>query len=141
MIDPPPPPPAPGRRTATLRRRRHSTQRKIRTEDDPAEILQSTGICPIQNSTLGSDKPRLSHAPSDRLYQERFAHSLCLHAHKHSLIYACAKIEAGDNEDSDDDLEIGGKTQDYKCPISLTLLTDPLTSYVAPPPPPRINDQ
>ncbi|KAF6757471.1 hypothetical protein DFP72DRAFT_1065769 [Ephemerocybe angulata] len=35
--------------------------------------------------------------------------------------------EEGDDSD-DDDLEIGGQTVDYKCPITLTLLKDPLTS-------------
>lgn len=36
--------------------------------------------------------------------------------------------EAGDASDSDDELEIGGQTQDYKCPITLGLLKDPLTA-------------
>lgn len=40
--------------------------------------------------------------------------------------------EAGDESDSDDELEIGGQTQDYKCPITLGLLTDPLTACVPP---------
>lgn len=38
--------------------------------------------------------------------------------------------EQGDNSDEDDDLEIGGVTQNYLCPITLTLLDDPYTSYV-----------
>lgn len=38
--------------------------------------------------------------------------------------------EQGDNSDEDDDLEIGGVTQNYLCPITLTLLVDPYTSYV-----------
>jgi hypothetical protein len=37
--------------------------------------------------------------------------------------------ESGDASD-DDDIEVGGVTQDYKCPITLTPLEDPLTSYV-----------
>ncbi|EAU86249.2 hypothetical protein CC1G_03460 [Coprinopsis cinerea okayama7 len=38
-------------------------------------------------------------------------------------------IEKEDGDDSDDDdLEIGGQTQDFKCPITLTILIDPLTS-------------
>ncbi|KAJ3504863.1 hypothetical protein NMY22_g17778 [Coprinellus aureogranulatus] len=36
--------------------------------------------------------------------------------------------EAGDESDSDDELEMGGQTQDYKCPITLGLLKDPLTA-------------
>ncbi|KAI6122486.1 hypothetical protein EDD16DRAFT_1691819 [Pisolithus croceorrhizus] len=32
--------------------------------------------------------------------------------------------------DDDDDLEIGGVTQDYKCPITLTTLVNPMTSKV-----------
>ncbi|KAI0372159.1 hypothetical protein BV20DRAFT_991662 [Pilatotrama ljubarskyi] len=36
--------------------------------------------------------------------------------------------EEGDDSDDDDDLQIGGVTQDYKCPLSLTILVDPLTS-------------
>jgi hypothetical protein len=42
--------------------------------------------------------------------------------------------EKGDNSDEDDDLEIGGVTQNYLCPITLTLLEDPYTSYVCLPP-------
>ena len=38
--------------------------------------------------------------------------------------------EDGDVSD-DDEIEVGGVTQDYKCPITLTILVDPLTSYVA----------
>ncbi|KAJ7601027.1 zinc-finger of the MIZ type in Nse subunit-domain-containing protein [Mycena floridula] len=38
--------------------------------------------------------------------------------------------EPGDESDSDDELEMGGITQDYKCPITLTVLHDPLTSSV-----------
>ncbi|EIW80950.1 hypothetical protein CONPUDRAFT_56154, partial [Coniophora puteana RWD-64-598 SS2] len=38
--------------------------------------------------------------------------------------------EDGDESDDDDDLEIGGVTQDYKCPISLTLLVNPMASRV-----------
>ena len=37
-------------------------------------------------------------------------------------------LEDGDASDDDDDLEVGGVTQDYKCPISLTILVKPLTS-------------
>lgn len=33
--------------------------------------------------------------------------------------------------DDDDDVEVGGVTQDYKCPITLTPLQDPLTSYAS----------
>ncbi|KAL1950256.1 hypothetical protein VTO73DRAFT_5380 [Trametes versicolor] len=36
--------------------------------------------------------------------------------------------EDGDDSDDDDDVQIGGVTQDYKCPLSLTILVDPLTS-------------
>ncbi|KAI8978662.1 zinc-finger of the MIZ type in Nse subunit-domain-containing protein [Trametes punicea] len=38
--------------------------------------------------------------------------------------------EAGDDSDDEDELQIGGVTQDYKCPLSLTILVDPLTSKV-----------
>ncbi|KAG9087341.1 hypothetical protein FS749_002986 [Ceratobasidium sp. UAMH 11750] len=38
--------------------------------------------------------------------------------------------EDGDAEDSDDDMEVGGVTQDYKCPITLQIYTNPLTSTV-----------
>jgi SUMO ligase MMS21 Smc5/6 complex component len=37
--------------------------------------------------------------------------------------------EPGDDSDDDDEIEVGGVTQDYKCPITLTPLQDPLTSY------------
>ncbi|PPQ89638.1 hypothetical protein CVT25_013825 [Psilocybe cyanescens] len=36
----------------------------------------------------------------------------------------------GDDSDSDDDLEMGGVTQNYNCPITLTRLVDPYTSRV-----------
>ncbi|KIM65946.1 hypothetical protein SCLCIDRAFT_424609 [Scleroderma citrinum Foug A] len=38
--------------------------------------------------------------------------------------------EDGDASDDEDDLEVGGVTQDYKCPISLTTLVNPMTSKV-----------
>ncbi|TBU43587.1 hypothetical protein BD309DRAFT_864000 [Dichomitus squalens] len=36
--------------------------------------------------------------------------------------------EEGDDSDDEDDVQIGGITQDYKCPLTLTHLIDPLTS-------------
>ncbi|KAG0694527.1 hypothetical protein DFH29DRAFT_1072874 [Suillus ampliporus] len=36
--------------------------------------------------------------------------------------------EEGDESDDDDDLEIGGVTQDFKCPITLTMLENPMKS-------------
>ncbi|KAG5715203.1 E3 SUMO-protein ligase nse2 [Termitomyces sp. T112] len=38
--------------------------------------------------------------------------------------------EDGDDSDEDDDLEMGGISQNYNCPITLTLLVDPVTSDV-----------
>ncbi|KAH0831931.1 zinc-finger of the MIZ type in Nse subunit-domain-containing protein [Lanmaoa asiatica] len=38
--------------------------------------------------------------------------------------------EDGDSSGEDDDLEVGGVTQDYKCPITLMVLEDPMTSTV-----------
>ncbi|KAG8764036.1 hypothetical protein FRC12_008324 [Ceratobasidium sp. 428] len=38
--------------------------------------------------------------------------------------------EDDDPEDSDDELEVGGVTQDYKCPLTLQIYVDPLTSTV-----------
>lgn len=38
--------------------------------------------------------------------------------------------EDGDDSDEDEDIVMGGVTQDYKCPLSLTIMVDPLTSYV-----------
>ncbi|CAE6494171.1 unnamed protein product [Rhizoctonia solani] len=38
--------------------------------------------------------------------------------------------EEGDPEDSDDEMEVGGVTQDYKCPLTLQIYDDPLTSTV-----------
>ncbi|KAG1848742.1 hypothetical protein DFJ58DRAFT_795939 [Suillus subalutaceus] len=36
--------------------------------------------------------------------------------------------EEGDESDDEDDLEIGGVTQDFKCPITLTMLVNPMKS-------------
>ncbi|CAE6373203.1 unnamed protein product [Rhizoctonia solani] len=38
--------------------------------------------------------------------------------------------EEGDPEESDDEMEVGGVTQDYKCPLTLQIYDDPLTSTV-----------
>ena len=38
--------------------------------------------------------------------------------------------EDGDPSDDEDELEVGGVTQDFKCPITLVVLEDPMTSYV-----------
>lgn len=38
--------------------------------------------------------------------------------------------ELGDDSDDEDEIAVGGVTQVYKCPLTLTPLVDPLTSYV-----------
>ncbi|ESK94950.1 hypothetical protein Moror_13955 [Moniliophthora roreri MCA 2997] len=38
--------------------------------------------------------------------------------------------EPGDDSDDDDDLEVGGVTQDFKCPLTLRQLENPVTSKV-----------
>lgn len=38
--------------------------------------------------------------------------------------------EEGDDSDDDDDVQVGGVTQDYRCPLTLKLLEDPLTSEI-----------
>ena len=47
-----------------------------------------------------------------------------------NIIFILFSSENGDDSDDDDEIEIGGVTQDYRCPLTLTLLTDPLTAYV-----------
>jgi hypothetical protein len=42
-------------------------------------------------------------------------------------------LENGDDSDDDDDLEVGGFTQVYTCPITLVPLENPVTSYVSAP--------
>ena len=37
------------------------------------------------------------------------------------------RVEEGDDSD-DDDIQVGAPTQDYRCPLTLTLLVNPLTS-------------
>ena len=39
-------------------------------------------------------------------------------------------LENGDDSDADSDLEMGGVTQKYLCPLTLTLLVNPVTSLV-----------
>ena len=38
--------------------------------------------------------------------------------------------EDGDASDDEDDLEVGGVTQDFKCPLTLVPFVDPVTSSV-----------
>lgn len=38
--------------------------------------------------------------------------------------------EPGDEDDDGDELEVGGARIDYKCPLTATLLADPVTKYV-----------
>lgn len=38
--------------------------------------------------------------------------------------------EIGDDSDEDEDIVVGGVTQDYRCPLSLTIMVDPITSCV-----------
>ena len=38
--------------------------------------------------------------------------------------------EDGDDSDEDEDIVVGGVTQDYRCPLSLTIMVDPITSCV-----------
>lgn len=45
------------------------------------------------------------------------------------LFVSCFVSEKDDvSDDDDDDILIGGVMQDFKCPITLTFLVDPLTS-------------
>lgn len=44
-------------------------------------------------------------------------------------VYAHPSVpEDGDDSDDEDELEMGGVTQSYTCPITLTPLVDPMTS-------------
>ena len=49
------------------------------------------------------------------------------------MVYCLFTLLPSEDADSDNDseIEVGGMTQDYKCPFTLELLTDPLTSSVA----------
>jgi SUMO ligase MMS21 Smc5/6 complex component len=38
--------------------------------------------------------------------------------------------EDGDDSGDEDEVVVGGVTQDYRCPLTLVLMVDPLTSYV-----------
>lgn len=40
------------------------------------------------------------------------------------------RVEANDDEDSDDDIEIGAATTDFKCALTMGDLKDAMTSYV-----------
>lgn len=40
------------------------------------------------------------------------------------------RVEANDDEDSDDDIEIGAATADFKCALTMSDLKDAMTSYV-----------
>lgn len=43
-----------------------------------------------------------------------------------------SNVSTEDNDSEDDsDIEVGGKTQDYKCPLTLSVMENPVTSYVA----------
>lgn len=51
----------------------------------------------------------------------------------HAFLPFCLTAEPGDAEvDDDDEIEIGAQQSDFKCPITLTLLKDPMTSCVLP---------
>ncbi|KAK4701755.1 E3 SUMO-protein ligase NSE2, partial [Phenoliferia sp. Uapishka_3] len=41
--------------------------------------------------------------------------------------------EAGDEEDSDDEIEVGAQTTDFKCPLTLSVMKDPMSSFVPSP--------
>jgi hypothetical protein len=44
------------------------------------------------------------------------------------FIWLILVSEDGDDSDEDDDLEIGGVTQNFNCPLTLTPLVNPVTS-------------
>ena len=44
------------------------------------------------------------------------------------LFWLIFVTEDGDDSDEDDDLEIGGVTQNFNCPLTLTPLVNPVTS-------------
>lgn len=46
----------------------------------------------------------------------------------YTILMLTGLAEEGDDSDDDDDVQVGGVTQDYRCPITLTILVDPLTS-------------
>lgn len=47
-----------------------------------------------------------------------------------ALTLVFPNAEADDDDESDDELEIGAQGTDFKCPITMTLLQDPVTSFV-----------
>ena len=47
---------------------------------------------------------------------------------RYIYILLIIKTEDGDDSDEDDDFEIGGATQNFNCPLSLTPLVNPVTS-------------
>ncbi len=45
-------------------------------------------------------------------------------------MFTVTLAEGGDDSDSGDDVEMGGVTQNFLCPLTLTPLTNPVTSLV-----------
>lgn len=111
--------------------RAKTTRQKYAKKVSYQEFRQHIHVCRspfilfiwILNYLTGSTAPKIGYSPNHRVHSERFvSHSEVEHA------WLIALSEDGDESDDDDDLEVGGVTQDYKCPISLTTLVKPMTS-------------
>jgi hypothetical protein len=45
-----------------------------------------------------------------------------------NILYSDPNLPEDGDDSEDDDVEIGGVTQDHKCPLTLTILVDPMTA-------------
>ncbi|KAI0754969.1 hypothetical protein C8Q80DRAFT_1142113 [Daedaleopsis nitida] len=80
-------------------------------------------------ATYNSKTSRQKYAKSD--HYQKFKQAIYEVHHPDTAMPPVVDLiprEDGDVSDDEDDLQVGGVTQDYKCPLSLTHLVDPLTS-------------
>lgn len=61
---------------------------------------------------------------------ELLPRGVCFHARRSvTRLNSDFVPEDGDMSDEDEDIEVGGVTQDFKCPLTMTVLDNPMTSY------------
>jgi len=118
-----------GSKTTQTKRHVRNTQKTRLTRTSrliSMHVYLVTSLGPYSNA-LSFRKSTIPERPCHRL-QISFL-KVAMFLSSHGVLLTTCSIEDGDDSDEDDDLEIGGVTQDYKCPLTLMPLKNPVTSY------------
>ncbi|KAL0580992.1 hypothetical protein V5O48_000986 [Marasmius crinis-equi] len=108
---------------------------------DLAQTVATQDVSDIMNRYITGSKEQKKHYKEMTTRQKYAKHATyktfkeSLHAVDHPgeampPITDFIPEESGDQDDEDEEIEVGGVTQDFKCPITLRELQDPVTSSI-----------